>query len=73
MEEKVAEYIGDKNASGLSGLGQTITELKITRDISGHEFLSMKVCKNYEIVDFIRLPERINVQATFIDDKNPLT
>lgn len=31
MEAAVAKYIGDKNTAGVSGLGQTISELLITR------------------------------------------
>lgn len=57
--DQVSRYIGSSTSKGLNGLGQTISDLKISESISGNEFLSTMSSYFGGAVSFTRLPEKL--------------
>jgi len=73
LTDKVHYYIGSNKPVGLSGLGQTVSELNVTDDLTGNEFLSTMSSFHGGTFSFTRLPEKLHVQAMCMKNATELT
>jgi hypothetical protein len=59
--EYVSKYIGSSKPTGISGLGQTISTIDLSDELTGNEFLSTISSYYGGTFSFSRLPEKLQI------------